>query len=89
MLEIPHNTREVALMKQKLQFVVLKLERIADEYSQYFTSEERAAAHHLYIERKTRAYIIITKCLQYVEQNETSTKANSEALHEFFDNSPY
>ena len=34
LLEIPHNKREVALMKEKLEFAVFKLERITDEYSQ-------------------------------------------------------
>ena len=34
LLEIPHNAREVALMKEKLEFAVFKLERITDEYSQ-------------------------------------------------------
>ena len=88
-LEIPHNTREVALMKEKLEFAVLKLERITEEYSQYVTLEEQATAYHLYIEHKTRAEIVITKFLEYVEQNETLTEASSEALDDFFDNSSY
>ena len=50
---------------------------------------EQAAAHHLYIEHKARADIVITKCLEYVEQNEMSTEASSEALDDFFDNSSY
>ena len=87
LFEIPHNTREVALMKEKLEFAVFKLARITDEYSQYVTLEEQAAAHHLYIEHKTRADIVITKCLEYVEQNESSTDSSSEALGDFFDNS--
>ena len=85
LLEIPHSAREVALMKEKLEFAVLKLEHITDEYSQYVTLEEQAAAHHLYTEHKTRAHVII-KCLEYVEQNETSTEASSEELDDFFDN---
>ena len=89
LLEIPHNTREVALIKEKLEFAKFKLESITDEYSQYVTLEEQAAADHLYIEHKTRADIVITKCLEYVEQNETSTKASSEAPDNFFDNSSY
>ena len=89
LLEIPHNTREVALMKEKLEFAVFNLERITDEYSQYVTLQDQAAAHHLYIEHKTRADIVITKCLEYVEQDETSTEASSEALDGFFDNSSY
>ena len=60
---IPHNTREVALMKEKLEFPVFELECITDEYSQYVT-DEQAAAHHLYIEHKTREDIVITKCLK-------------------------
>ena len=87
LFEIPHNTREVALMKEKLEFAVFKLACITDEYSQYVTLEEQAAAHHLYIEHKTRADIVITKCLEYVEQNESSTDSSSEALDDFFDNS--
>ena len=86
-MKFPHNTREVALMKEKLEFAVFKLARITDEYSQYVTLEEQAAAHHLYIEHKTRADIVITKCLEYVEQNESSTDSCSEALDDFFDNS--
>ena len=89
LLEIPHNTREVALMKEKLEFAVFKLERITDEYSQYLTLQEQAAAHHLYIEHKARADIVITKCLEYVEQDEMSTEASSEALDDFFDNRSY
>ena len=89
LLEIPHKTREVAFMKEKNEFSVFKLERITDEYSQYVTLEEQAAAHHLYREHKTPADIVITKCLEYVEQNETSTEASSEALDDFFDNSSY
>ena len=89
LLEIPHDTREVALMKEKLKFAVFKLEHITDEYSQYVTLIEQAAAHHLYIEHKTSAYIVITKCLEYVEPNETSTEASSEALDNFFDNCSY
>ena len=68
---------------------MFKLERITDENSQYVTLEKQADAHHLYIEHKTRAYIVITKCLEYVEENETWTEASSEALDEFFDNSSY
>ena len=89
LLEIPHDTREVALMKEKLELAVFKLECITDEYSQYVTLIEQAAAHHLYIEHKTRAYIVINKCLEYVEPNETSTEASSEVLDNFFDNSSY
>ena len=67
LLEIPHNTRDVALMKEKLEFAVFKLGRIANEYSQYVTLQEQAAAHHLHREHKTRADIVITKCLEHVE----------------------
>ena len=49
LLEIPHNTREVALMKEKLEFAVFKLECITDAYSQYVTLEKQATAHRLYI----------------------------------------
>ena len=87
MLEIPHNTGEVALMKEKLEFAVFKLERITDGY--YVKFEEQTAAHHLYAEHKTRADIVITKCLEFVEQNETATEASSKALDDFFDNSSY
>ena len=69
LLEIPHNTREVALMKEKLEFAVFKLERITDEYSHYVKLGEPAAAHHLHIKHKTCADIVITKCLEYAEQN--------------------
>ena len=41
----------VALMKEKLEFAVFKLERITDENSQYVTLVEPAAAHHLYTEQ--------------------------------------
>ena len=41
----------VALMKEKLEFAVFKLERITDENSQYVTLVEQAAAHHLYTEQ--------------------------------------
>ena len=68
---------------------MFKLEHITEEYSQYVTFEEQAAAHHLYIEHKTCADIVITKCLEYVEQNETSTEASSEALDNFFNDSSY
>ena len=71
------------MMKKKIEFPVFKLERITDEYSQYVILEKQAAAHHLYIEHKTCADIVITKCLEYVEQNETSTEASSEALDDF------
>ena len=50
-------------MKEKLEFPVFELECITDEYSQYVT-DEQAAAHHLYIEHKTREDIVITKCLK-------------------------
>ena len=59
LLEIPHDTREVALMKEKLEFAVFKLERITDKYSQYVTLEEQVAAHHLYTEHKFRADIVL------------------------------
>ena len=68
---------------------MFKLEHITEEYSQYVTFEEQAAAHHLYIEHKTCADIVITKCLEYVEQNETSPEASSEALDNFFNDSSY
>ena len=48
---------EVALMNEKLELTVCKLERITDQYSQYVKLEEQAAAHHLYIEHKTRVQI--------------------------------
>ena len=57
LLEIPCNMTEVALMNEKLEFTVCKLERITDQYSQYVKLEEQAAAHHLYIEHKTRVQI--------------------------------
>ena len=38
------------------------------------TLEEQAAAYHLYIEHETRPDIVTTKCLEYVEQNETFQK---------------
>ena len=86
-MKFPIIREKFALMKEKLEFAVFKLARITDEYSQYVTLEEQAAAHHLYIEHKTRADIVITKCLEYVEQNESSTDSSSEALDDFFDNS--
>ena len=89
LLEISHNTSEVALMKEKFEFTVFKFEGMTDDYSQYVTLQEEAAVHHLYIEHKTRSDIVITKCLEYVEQDETSTEASSEALDDFFYNSLY
>ena len=58
-------------MKEKLEFAVFKLERLTEEHSQYVILEEQAAVHHLYIDHKTRADKVITKCLEYVEQSET------------------
>ena len=52
-------------------------------------SQEETSDHHFYTEHKTRADIVIAKCLEYVEQNETSTEASSEALDDFFNNSSY
>ena len=43
LLEIPHNTKEVALMKEKLGFAVFKLEHITHEYSQYVTEASSEA----------------------------------------------
>ena len=76
-------------MKEKLEFAVFELERIIDKYNQYVTLEKHTAAHHLYIEHENHADIVITKCLEYVEQNETSTEASSEAFEDFFDNISY
>ena len=48
LLEIRHNTRKVALMKEKLEFAVLKLARLTDEYSQYlihFTYSSKKIMH--------------------------------------------
>ena len=89
LLQIPHNTREFALMKEKLEFAVFELECITDEYSQYVTLQEQAAAHYLYTEHKTRPDIVITKFFEYLEQDETSTEASSEALDDFLDNSSH
>ena len=46
-------------------------------------SQEETSAHHLYTEHKTRADIVIAKCLEYVEQNETSTKQVQKHLMTF------
>ena len=46
-------------------------------------SQEETSAHHFYTEHKTRADIVIAKCLEYVEQNETSTKQVQKHLMTF------
>ena len=63
----PNNFSDVALILEKLEFALFKLERATDEYCKYVSSNQQSQAKTLLPEKKSRRR---KQCKQYLDREE-------------------
>ena len=59
LLKKPNNFSDVALISEKLEFTLFKIERVTDEYCKYTSSNQQSQAKTLLLENKNRGDIAI------------------------------
>ena len=70
LLKRPNNFSNVALILEKLEFALFKLERVTDEYRKYASSNQQSQAKTLLLENKNRWEIAIKQCKQYRDREQ-------------------
>ena len=91
LLKKPNNFSDVALISEKLEFALFKLERVTDEYCKYASSNQQSQAKTLLLENKNRGEIAIKQCKQYLDREEilSEVEITNLSIDEFFDGSSY
>ena len=84
----PNNFSDVALILEKLEFALFKLERATDEYCKYVSSNQQSQAKTLLPEKKSRRR---KQCKQYLDREEilSQVEITNLSIDEFFDGSSY
>ena len=91
LLEKPNNLPNIALISEKLEFALIKLERVTDKYCKYASSNQQSQAKILLLENKNRGEIAIKQCKQYLDCGEILSQAETAylSIDEFSDGSSY
>ena len=85
-VELPNNCKEVFIIIEKIDFVIMKLERVTNEICSIAPDDIQRQANTLLAENKARADIVLAKCKEYVN---TVDNLSLSAIDEFFDDVPY
>ena len=87
----PNIFSDVALILEKLEFTLFKLERVTDEYCKYASSNQQSHPKTLLLEIKTRREIAIKQCKQYLGREEilSQVETTNLSIDELFDGSFY
>ena len=70
LLKKPNNFSDVALISEKLEFPLFKLERVTDEFCKYASSNQQSQAKTLLLENKDHGEIAIKQRKQYLDCEE-------------------
>ena len=89
LLKRQNNFSDVALILDKLEFALLKLERVTDKYCKFTSSNQQSQLKTLLLENKTRGEIATNQCKQYLDCEEIlpQVKITSLSIDDFFDGS--
>ena len=87
----PNNFSTVALILEKLEVALFKLERVIDEYRKYASSSQQSQAKTLLLENKNRWVIAIKQCKQYRDREQilSQVEITNLSIDEFFEGSSY
>ena len=87
----PNNFSDVALISEKLEFTLFKIERVTNEYCKYTSSNQQSQAKTLLLENKNRGEIAIKQCKQYLDREAilSQVQITNLSIDEFFDGSSY
>ena len=91
LLKRPNNFSTVALILEKLEVALFKLERVIDEYRKYASSSQQSQAKTLLLENKNRWVIAIKQCKQYRDREQilSQVEITNLSIDEFFEGSSY
>ena len=91
LLKRPNNFSTVALILEKLEFALFKLERVIDEHRKYASSNQQSQAKTLLLENKNRWEIAIKQCKQYRDREQilSQVEITNLSIDEFFEGSSY
>ena len=91
LLKKPNNFSDAALISEKLEFALFKLERVTNEYCKYASRNQQSQAKTLLLENKNRGKIAIKQCKQYLDCEEilSQVEITNLSIDEFFDGSSY
>ena len=86
LLKRPNNFSTVALILEKLEVALFKLERVIDEYRKYASSSQQSQAKTLLLENKNRWVIAIKQCKQYRDREQilSQVEITNLSIDEFF-----
>ena len=86
LLKRPNNFSTVALILEKLEVALFKLERVSDEYRKYASSSQQSQAKTLLLENKNRWVIAIKQCKQYRDREQilSQVEITNLSIDEFF-----
>ena len=87
----PNNFFDGALILEKLEFALFKIERVTDEYCKYSSSNQQSQEKTLLLKNKDRGEIAIKQCKQYLDREVvvSQVKITNLSVYEFFDGSSY
>ena len=87
----PNNFSDVALISEKLEFALFKLERVTDEFCKCASSNQQSQAKTLLLENKNHGEKAIKQCKQYLDREEilSQVEITNLSIDEFFDGSSY
>ena len=90
-VELPNSYKEVFMIIEKIDFVIMKLERVTNEICSIAPDNIQRQANILFAENKTRGGIVLAKCKEYVNtvDNLSQSGSSTSAIDEFFDVVPY
>ena len=90
-VELPNNCKEVFIIIEKIDFAIMKLERVTNEICSIAPDDIQRQANTLLAENKARADIVLAKCKEYVNtvDNLSQSGSSTSAIDEFFDDVPY
>ena len=90
-VELPNNYKEVFITMEKIDFAIMKLERVTNEICSIAPDDIQKQANMFLAENKARADIVLAKCKEYVNtvHNRPQSGSSSSAIDVFFDDVPY
>ena len=91
LLRKPNNFSDIALISEKLEFDLFKLEGVINECCKYASRNQQVQVKTLLLDNKTRGEIAIKQCKQYLDREEilSQFEITNLSMDEFFDGSSY
>ena len=77
LLKRPNNFSDVALIGEKLEFSLFKLERVTVEYCKFASSNQQSLEKTLLLEYRNRGEIAIKQCKQFLDREDSISSPNN------------